>query len=103
MAWLGKDCERSSGSEPPDMDQVTRQGSDRLDNKQTAPAMGHWAWTQLVWDRAGQVRSWDRTQGLGSQTQVKSLCLSAPVGMVLPQAKEQPRQMEHSRGDSRGP
>lgn len=33
MAWLGKDLERSSGSEPPDMDQVTRQGSGRLDNK----------------------------------------------------------------------
>lgn len=25
-AWLGKDLERSSGSEPPDMDQVTGPG-----------------------------------------------------------------------------
>lgn len=105
-ACLGKDLERSSGLEPPDTDQVTGPGKavTRWTAKRLHQPWGMWAWTQLVWDRDGTWADEElgtETQGLGIQTQLKSLYLSPPIGMVLPKAKDQPGQMELQRSSRR--
>lgn len=68
-AWLGKDLERSSGSEPPDMDQVTGPGkavTGWTTNGLPEP-WGMWAWT--VWDRDGTLRQCWAEEELGTGTQ----------------------------------